>query len=191
MRKQIRAKPSSQRLVIGIDGLSRSGKTTFAELLGNALKQRGREYSLFHLDEFITKKRERYHTGFEEWYEYYLRQWDVESLTTQLFQKASAASSLTLSYYNEKRDKHETRKVHLPENGVIIIEGVFLQREEWLPYLDYVIYIDCSKEVRFSRESWRAQMDRNKFIRRYWKAENFYLNEVNPRNCADKVINNG
>jgi uridine kinase len=58
-------------------------------------------------------------------------QWDVKKLQGELFQHLKAES----------------------ETALVIVEGVFLQRAEWQDYLNYVVYLKCSKEERFKRES--------------------------------------
>ena len=44
-------------------------------------------------------------------------------------------------------------KVQIPIVGVIVIEGVFLQRKEWRDFFHYMVYLDCPRETRFLRES--------------------------------------
>lgn len=60
-----------ERLVLGIDGLSRSGKTSFTEKLVEALEK---PVSTYHIDDYIVDRTSRYNTGYEEWYEYYYLQ---------------------------------------------------------------------------------------------------------------------
>ena len=68
---------SGGRLVVGIDGLSRSGKTTLtAKLMAHYEKENIPAIS-FHLDDLIVERGRRYGTGEEEWYEYYQLQWET------------------------------------------------------------------------------------------------------------------
>ncbi|MCA1053711.1 AAA family ATPase [Rossellomorea aquimaris] len=177
-----------QLLVVGIDGLSRSGKTTYTQLLKKRLEGHGLDVVCLHMDDFIEPRHRRYHTGNEEWREYYFLQWDVQSLQENLFANLKSASFLRLGYYEESADIRVTKEIRLPECGVIVIEGVFLQRDEWKGYLDYVMYLDCDRESRFNREHDSAKMDTEKFMNRYWKAEDHYLLKVKPLELADHVI---
>lgn len=86
---------------------------------------------VFHLDHHIVERTKRYHTGFEEWYEYYELQWDVDSLREHLFSKIRKCSEVNITFYSNDLDTHTMKNVLLPNDCVVIIEGVFLQREEW------------------------------------------------------------
>jgi uridine kinase len=48
--------------------------------------------------------------------------------------------------------------------------------------------LDCPRSKRFVRESEEAQENLSKFTNRYWKAEDFYLSTVSPKEQADLVI---
>ncbi len=56
-----------KRFVLGIDGLSRLGKTTLVKQLEQKLKQKGASFYIFHIDDHIVERNKRYHTKFEEW----------------------------------------------------------------------------------------------------------------------------
>nr|WP_181350301.1 AAA family ATPase [Thalassobacillus sp. CUG 92003] len=157
---------NGERCILGVDGLSRSGKTTFAHKLKSSLIDQPYPIVIYHIDDYIVDHARRYHTGYEEWYEYYYLQWDVEKLQRELFQNLRGES----------------------EGALIIVEGVFLQRKEWRDYIDYVVYLKCSKEERFNRESQDTQQNVEKFRNRYWKAEDYYINTVDPERKGDLVL---
>lgn len=146
------SKNISNRFILGIDGLSRSGKTTLVKQLEGDMKQKGIPFHIFHIDDHIVERSKRYDTGYEEWYEYYQLQWDVQWLQEQLFQKIKMENQLNLPFYNHQTDSCEMREVIMPNPCAIVIEGVFLQRKEWREYFDYIVYLDCSREQRFLRE---------------------------------------
>ncbi|MGP4067458.1 kinase [Halobacillus sp. B29] len=180
---------SHQLYIIGVDGLSRSGKTTFVNQLDRKLSKKGIDSCTIHMDNHIVTKNERYHTGFEDWYEYYQLQWEVEWLRDHLFEKVRGGSHLTLPFYNNESDEREYRKVNLPYEGVIFIEGVFLQRKEWRPYFNHLIFLDCPRNRRFAREDPSARKNKEKFRNRYWKAEDYYLRNIKPHKSANYIVN--
>lgn len=136
----------------------------------------------------IVERNKRYHTGYEEWYEYYYLQWDIEWLRQKFFQKLQHETKLKLPFFHEETDICEMEKVQIPIVGVIVIEGVFLQRKEWRDFFHYMVYLDCPRETRFLRESEETQKNLSKFENRYWKAEDYYLETELPRDRADLVI---
>ncbi|WP_127530109.1 kinase [Paenibacillus kobensis] len=178
----------NNRLILGIDGLSRSGKTTFVTELRNRLIQYQKPICIFHIDDHIVERKNRYDTEFEQWYEYYNLQWDVELLRNQLFSKLNHAVVVELPFYNSVLDKLEIKTVTIPINCILIVEGVFLQRPEWRDFFDYIVYLDCPRDKRFERESASAKENIEKFRSRYWKAEDFYWDSIAPLTNADMII---
>lgn len=181
-------KHKENRFILGIDGLSRSGKTTFVANLKENMKQESIPFHIFHIDDHIVERNKRYHTGYEEWYEYYYLQWDIEWLLQKFFQKLQTETKLNLPFYNDVTDSCEMKKVQIPIIGVIVIEGIFLQRKEWRDFFHYMVYLDCPRETRFLRESPETQKNLSKFENRYWKAEDYYLEMESPKDRADLII---
>ncbi|RBP02981.1 kinase [Rossellomorea aquimaris] len=179
---------SNDRTILGIDGLSRSGKTTFVEQLRDSLKKEKIYHHIFHIDDHIVERSQRYHTGFEEWYEYFHLQWDVRWLRENFFRKLKQDKEITLPYYDPDTDTRDCRTITLPESGLIIVEGVFLQRKEWADFYHQLIFLDCPREKRFMREAETAKQNRDKFAKRYWKAEDYYMNTFRPWESADIVL---
>ncbi|PEI96316.1 uridine kinase [Bacillus pseudomycoides] len=182
------AENTSNRFILGIDGLSRSGKTTLVKQLEDELKQKDIPFHIFHIDDHIVERSKRYNTKHEEWYEYYQLQWDVKWLQQHLFHKLRLENQLNLPFYDHQTDFCEMREVIIPNPCVIVIEGVFLQRKEWREYFDYMVYLDYPREQRFLRENEETQKNLLKFEHRYWKAEDFYLKVESPQQNADLVL---
>ena len=180
----------NQRFILGIDGLSRSGKTTFTKTIQLRLEEKRIPTTIFHIDDFIVDREKRYNTGHDEWTEYYDLQWDVEWLKNHFFIKLKKSHELNLPIYDPITDKQKWKRISLLPTSLIIIEGIFLQRKEWRESFDYMIYLDSSRETRFERENKATQQKINKFKNRYWKAEEYYLKTVNPLAQADLVIKN-
>lgn len=178
---------SRGRLIVGVDGLSRSGKTTLVTNLAMGLDQQQIPYCVFHMDDHIVERAKRYQTGHEEWLEYYEKQWDIDWFTHHFFEKLPVANELNMPFYDAESDTHQVKKVQLPARGVIIIEGVFLQRKEWRTFFDKVVYLDCPRHTRFLRESEQTQKNIEKFTNRYWKAEDHYLVTERPIDQANLV----
>jgi uridine kinase len=168
--------------------LSRSGKTTFTERLRQNLVQKQIDVSVLHLDDHIVERKRRYDTGHEPWYEYYALQWDVPYLRENLLSKLRRGNEIVLRFYDEGSDEHITRTLLIPAECVTLVEGVFLQRAEWRSFLDYCVYLDCPRDIRFSREREAVQANLVKFESRYWKAEDYYIQAVRPAEQADVII---
>lgn len=178
----------NKRFILGIDGLSRSGKTTLTNMLLSMLYEREIEGIAIHLDDHIVERSKRYNTGCEEWHEYYYLQWDIEWLRKTLFENLIHSEEIELPYYDNEKDQYNDKTLNLADKEIIIVEGIFLQREEWKSYLDYTVFIDCPRDVRFGREKCQTQENIEKFRNRYWKAEDFYMEKLRPEEKANLVI---
>jgi len=173
--------------IVGIDGLGGAGKTTIARKLKLELEEVYCETSLLHIDDYINKIKQRYQTGKEEWFEYYFLQWDVKLLQTELFDNLhNNKSFLTLPFYQSSSDSIIDKQINVELSSIILVEGIFLQRKEWRNYFDFMIYVDCSHELRAERVlardlyigNYQARLD--KYKRRYWIAEDYYCNNEDP-----------
>lgn len=176
------------RLLLGVDGLSRSGKTTLVNELSSLLSSEGKRVVTIHLDDYITARDARYHTNLPEWVEYYRLQWDVAELKEKLFMPLREATRIELPRYDEAKKEYVSHEIDLETADVVIVEGVFLQRPEWKGFFDQVLYLDVSRKQRFLREQEQTKQNVDKFKRRYWKAEEFYLETCHPRREADFVF---
>lgn len=179
-----------QRFVLGIDGLSRSGKTTLSKQIQQYFQERNISVHLFHIDDFIVERQRRYNTNYEDWYEYYHLQWNVEWLKENLFEKLKKSNELQLLTYDYGSDTQKLQVTKLPDTCIIIIKGVFLQRKEWRNFYDFIIYLESSREERFKRESIGTQSKIEKFKNRYWKAEDYYIKTETPTVWANLIIQN-
>ncbi|MGV3465074.1 MAG: kinase [Heyndrickxia sp.] len=186
--KEIPRVKAGQRFILGIDGLSRSGKTTLVTELKQHFLEDNTAVSVFHIDDYIVERKRRYNTDYEEWYEYYYLQWDIDWLKENLFKQLRSEEILHLPIYDHRSDTHHLHDIKLSDTCLIIVEGVFLQRIEWRSYFDYMIYLDCPRETRFMREKEDSQQNIEKFRNRYWKAEDYYLDAESPMEQANMIV---
>ncbi|WP_456271022.1 kinase [Bacillus sp. AK031] len=184
----IKEKKTGNRFLFGIDGLSRSGKTTLTKKFCGLLKENNIPHSVFHIDDHIVTRKDRYNTGRDEWFEYYFLQWDLHEIRQHFFENLILSRKFDLNFYDNETDTHSPKTIELPDDCIIVVEGVFLQRQEWRDYFDYVVFLDCPRDIRFDRESDEAQQLLDKFEKRYWKAEEFYQKAVSPKQKADLVL---
>lgn len=178
-------------LLIGIDGLGGSGKTTYAYALQRQIKN----CIILHLDDFIYPKKVRYNEDYEEWECYYRLQWRYDELIETLLMPLNKGQSVheAIEIYNKETDSYTMREMKIPAGTIVIVEGVFLQRPELSPFFDCVIYLDVEKELRLQRVLHRDTYigDKEeilwKYENRYFPAEDVYLEQCQPLARADAV----
>lgn len=181
----------SRPFIVAMDGLSGAGKTTFV----NQLKSELDNILVIHIDDHIVERKKRYETGHEQWYEYYQLQWDTVFLEEQLYKKIHQNErQLYIPFYDKDCDSCTYRTIDLSSYPIIIIEGVFLLREEWENYYDYIVFLDCPKEIRYERVLQRdtyigdVTERLKKYQERYWAAEDYYVNKQSPLKIAHSIF---
>lgn len=179
--------------IVAIDGLGGAGKTTFVKELIIELRSTC-TVNVLHIDDLIVEREKRYNTAFDEWYEYYYLQWNIEFIKNELLLKLhNNVQELTLPFYDKSTNSTVNKKVLMPPNSILLIEGVFLQRNEWRGFYDYTIFLECPRVVREERVLKRdlyigdSKARVRKYEKRYWVAEEYYLKKENPLQQADKI----
>ncbi|WP_337999469.1 kinase [Solibacillus daqui] len=177
--------------IVAIDGLSGAGKTTIVHQLKSEIEN----VVILHIDDHIVKREMRYNTGHDEWFEYYQLQWDTNYLKQHLYKKLHQnEKQLHLPFYDKDKDTLISKSIQIPPKSIVIIEGIFLLREEWKAFYDYIIFLDCPKEVRYERvlhrDTYIGKLEERliKYQNRYWVAEDYYLKMQNPFELAHTIM---
>lgn len=180
--------------IVAIDGLSGAGKTTMVKELEDVLKGKC-NVTIIHMDDHIVENTKRYNTGYDEWFEYYYLQWDIDLIKNDLLEKIhNYYTKISLPYYDKDSNKTTLKEITISYDSIILIDGIFLQRKEWKNFYDYKIFLNCPREIRYERVLNRdlyignLQTRLNKYKRRYWLGEEHYLKTENPIEQADKII---
>lgn len=182
--------------VLGIDGLGGAGKTTFVQTLIASFKAEGIKTSILHIDDFIYPKSVRYDSSKEDWECYYYLQWRYDYLLEKILVpiKLDHTIDKQIELYDKDNDNYFYQHLKLDCDTIVIIEGVFLQRNELRPFLDYVVFIDVPKEERLRRVLKRdTYIGDSKAIvakceNRYFPAEEHYITHYNPAKKANQTI---
>lgn len=181
--------------IIGIDGLGGAGKSTVSKHIAEALSDKGINTVVFHIDDFIHPKSIRYNEKYPQWECYYYLQWRYDYLVNEILLPIKNGSFKgTAELYDKDNDCYVKTYPNVPEECAVILEGVFLMREELAGLFDYMIYIDVPEEIRLERVLKRdvyiggEESIRRKYEQRYFPAERFYSEKYSPQLSADFII---
>ncbi|MGN4943951.1 uridine kinase [Bacillus anthracis] len=185
---------------VGVSGITASGKTTFANELAEEIKKRGLPVTRASIDDFHNPKVIRYTQGKESARGYYEDAHDYTAFKERLLKPLGPNGNLqyeTISH-NLKTDipVHNEPLMAQP-NMVLIVDGTFLLKKDVEHLFDYKIFVDTDFEIARKRgvkretEAFGSYEEAEKmFLSRYHAACKMYIDEHNPKECADVVFRN-
>ncbi|AEW56111.1 uridine kinase [Bacillus cereus] len=185
---------------VGVSGITASGKTTFANEVAEEIKKRGLPVTRASIDDFHNPKVIRYTQGKESARGYYEDAHDYTAFKERLLKPLGPNGNLqyeTISH-NLKTDipVHNEPLMAQP-NMVLIVDGTFLLKKDVEHLFDYKIFVDTDFEIARKRgakretEAFGSYEEAEKmFLNRYHAACKMYIDEHNPKECADVVFQN-
>jgi len=179
------------RRLIAIDGVDGSGKSTFARDLIPALK--GRPVVTVHVDDFLNAPEIRHRRGRDSAEGFWLDTYDYQALEENVLEPLSGSGHglYTPKLSPEHSDRPER---HLaPDNALILIEGMFLHRQEQANRWDYSIFLDVpfsETARRMSRRDGSNPDPRHPTMHRYVGGQRLYFENAQPWSRATKVVDN-
>ncbi|MDQ0986177.1 uridine kinase [Streptomyces sp. V2I9] len=186
------------RLLVGVDGFTASGKTSFGHELASRITESGRPVFRATLDDFKNPWKDRHLYDRESGAGYYRNVYDYDAARRLLldpFRSPEAEACALCSIDPLTQQSHATETTPLTPDAVLIVDGVFAFRPEIDAYWDFRIWLDVDAELSVRRGAVRdrnwAGSDAESIHRdRYLVAERLYLAEVDPLPRMDAIVDN-
>lgn len=186
------------RLLVGIDGFTAAGKTSFGHELAGRIAASGRPVLRSTLDDFKNPWKDRHLYDRESGEGYYRNAYDYASARRLLLdpcRNPEATSCALCSIDPLTQENHAAETTPLAPDSVLIVDGVFAFRPEIDAYWDFRVWMDVDAELSVRRGAARDQdwagSDAEAIHRdRYLVAERLYLGEVDPLPGMDAVVDN-
>ena len=185
-------------LRVAIDGVTASGKSTCARWLVHAVAAQGRPAIHVTMDGFHHRRAHRYRQGRTSALGYYRDAYDFDALA------ANVLIPLGLNGSHEIRrriidlatDEPVDDPLELvPADAIVVVDGTFLHRPPLPDYWDYTVFVDTPMHIARARGMVRdadalggADAAGLAFDQRYHAACRIYLDEVEPRARATRVL---
>jgi len=199
---KIISKEKDTPVLVGIDGVDASGKTTLSDELINHLRKTNRPIIKASIDGFHNPKQVRYRKGRNSPEGYYLDSFNYQALIDKLLLPLSLNGSL--QYRTKVFNFLDNREVVSPiqnanHNSILIMEGIFLFRPQIVKYWDFKIFLDVHFKITLKRNINRTmeiqylgseQEIVDKYKKRYMPGQKLYFKDANPKEKADIVIDN-
>jgi uridine kinase len=184
-------------VLVAVDGVDGAGKTTFADELAGAVKATGRFAAVVRasVDGFHHPREHRHALG-RTAETFWSRSYDYPALLRELV--APWRSGPGSTYRRAVRDVGSDRVLDLtrtvvPAGGVLLLDGIFLQRDELHGLWDLAVFLDVPFAVSVSRMARRdGSVDdpEHPDQARYVAGQRIYLSTCDPRSRADVVVDN-
>jgi uridine kinase len=188
------------RVRVAVDGLTAAGKTTFGHELAAEVAGLGRPVFRASLDDFKRPWRDAHLYDRTSGDGYYRNAQDLDVIRALLLDPASSSGSGVVALCSIDpltQIDHSATTVVVPENGVLIVDGVFALRPELNRHWELRVWIDVEAGEAIARGVERDTAMEGSAIAaeqlhrdRYHASEHTYMNEVDPAALAEVVIQN-
>lgn len=194
------ARLGQRRVRVVVDGLTGAGKTTFGHELAMLLADHGRVVLRASLDDFKRPWSDSHLYDRVSGEGYYRNAYDLDAIHRLLLGPARPGGSggvALCSIDPITQIDHSAAVVALPDDGVLVVDGVFALRRELLDEWDLRVWLSIDPELSVRRgvdrdaEAHGGREAAEALHReRYLAAELLYIAESDPIASADVVIDN-
>ena len=185
-------------LVVAINGIDASGKTTFTGHLRDVLAERGNRVQVIHLDDYHLPRSLRRACTAPPPICYYRQTFDWERFTRLLRSVRQGNLELSETVLDLETDNYTVEcSYEVDAETIVLAEGVFLLQPDLLSLYDLTIFLEITEEECLQRVTRRdgylfgdEAAIRERYLEKYLPGQALYLAEANPARVADVVIDN-
>lgn len=189
--------PASRCLLVGVSGIDGCGKGYVARQLEARLALHGVTPAILNVDGWLNLPDKRFNQNdpAENFYENAIR---FDQFFTQLVipLRDRRQVHVVADFTEETASQYRKHTYDFKDVSVILVEGIFLFKREYIKHFDLAIWIDCSFPTALARAIERAQegLSAAKTIAAYetiyFPAQRIHLTHDHPRENADLVFEN-
>ncbi len=182
-------------VLVAVDGVDGAGKTVFADQLGDVLTAAGRTVIRASTDDFHRPQAERYRRGRTSPVGFWLDSYDYDRLRGELLDPLSGGDGI---YRSAVHDLVSDQPVELPPQhwapgAVLLLDGLFLHRDELQAYWDFSVWLEVPFSVtaaRMARRDGTSPDPADPSMARYVAGQRLYLAQCEPALRATIVVDN-
>jgi uridine kinase len=182
------------RSIIAVDGVDGAGKTMFADALANAICSRGQSVIRASVDGFHHPQRIRYRRGKASPEGFFLDSYNYAAMREHLLRPfRDGASAVQVSCFDHRTDREAPSIEQVDPKSVLLLDGIFLHRDELVRDWDLSIFLDVPFEVSYARMAVRDGSNPNPQAQendRYLRGQEIYLRMCKPQDRATLLIDN-
>jgi uridine kinase len=180
------------RRIVAIDGVDGAGKTTFADSLAPAIEANGKPVVRASIDGFHNPRTIRHKRDKSDPLGYFLDSYDYCAFQHGLINPfRTGQSSVHLARFEHRSDQENLITGYVEQNAVLLIDGIFLHRDELRALWDYSVFLHTPFEETFRRMAQRDGFDPNPLAAsnaRYLQGQQIYLEACKPSQRASVIL---
>ena len=188
---------TTQALLVGISGIDASGKGYVSSRLASQLEITGKRVALINVDGWLNLPHIRFSKSSvgEHFYHHALRLDEMfEQLVLPL--KRHRGIDLTMDFAEETASEFRPYTYAFKDVDIILLEGIFIFKREYVRHFDLKVWIDCSFETALQRAIARGQEHLPPadtiaaYETIYFPAQRYHFNVDDPIAGADLIHSN-
>lgn len=179
------------RVIIAVDGNDGAGTSDFADDLAEALRTKSHTAFRASVDGFQRPRADRYARGHGSAEGYYRDSFNYSVLRRVLvepFRMGGSTAFVTAAFDTGRDAEIEPKWTTGPDDAILIIDGVFLNRPELRGLWNYSIWLDVPRDLAGRHAQPQAGSD--DAGERLSGGQNLYWAEARPRTAAVAIIDN-
>lgn len=182
--------------LMAVDGVDGSGKTTFAAKLADRYERKGRPAHVVHMDDFLNPRVIRYRLGRDSPEGFFQDTYDLATFRANIIGPLGrrGGPSMVCRAFDYRTDRPILEEpIEVTTDAVVIVEGMFLHRDELLDTWDMSVFLDVPFAISVRRLAERDGTSSNpddSSVRRYVEGQRIYLAACTPSQRATHVVTN-
>lgn len=195
---KVKEMPIDQSLLVGISGIDASGKGFITAQLADEFRSTGVRIANINIDGWLNLPQIRFNpeNQVENFYHKAIRFDEMfEKLILPL--RASRSVNLIADFAEETARDYRKHEYIYRDIDIILLEGIFLFKNEFKKHFDVKLWIECSFETALRRAVARSQENLSPeetvkaYETIYFPAQKIHFAEDKPQESADVVFYNG
>jgi len=194
------------RVVVGIDGRSGAGKSTFADELAGTLRDRGRIVIRSTTDSFHRPRTARLKRGMTSADGYFLDSHQIDRIVHELLVPFRlGAGEVLVAAFDEPADTPLESVTGVASHAVLVFDGLFLHRDEFAELWEVSVFLDADErrnadwleflldDLPTNSTQRAAELDRRLDLAqwpRYRHGWSSYIDDLAPHRRATMVVDN-